>query len=104
MYYMRGNPPNLIVCTGRYVDWRIVRILRLQVDFPLVEQEPLDRELFAHSYHDNSIVCGGDRPVHHDDIAISDAGAVHGVAGYLHEESADWMRYTEIIQAQALLF
>ena len=94
VYDMRDNTPNLIICTRCYLDWWILRILRFQIDFPLVEQQPLDGEQFAHTHHDDRIVRGGDRPVHYDDIAILDACSVHGVATESHKEGADWMRYT----------
>src|SRR6266480_5714797 len=104
VYDMRDNTPNLIICTRCYLDWWILRILRFQIDFPLVEQQPLDGELLTHTHHDDSIVRGGDRPVDHDDVSMIDADTGHRVATEAHKEGADGMRYAQIIQVQALLF
>src|SRR2546430_17563252 len=99
VYDMRDNTPNLIICTSRYVDGRIFRILCFQVDFPLVEQEPLDRELLAHPHHDDSIVEGSDRAIHHNDIPIMDGCSYHGITSHPHKESANRMKHAQIIQA-----
>ena len=99
MHHVGNDSPYLVIGTIGYLNGTIVRILRLQVDFPLVEEEPLDGELLAHTHYHDSIVGGRDRPVYYNAIPIVDGYSYHGITSHPHKESANRMRYAQIIQA-----
>lgn len=73
---MRNGAPDLIITTPGHGNRSILRILRLQIRLASKEQKPLDSEQFAYTHDHNRIVGGGNRPVHHDDIAIPYTGSV----------------------------
>ncbi len=96
----RDDAPDAEVLLGRGVDGRVVLVGRLQPHAPQRAAVELDRRRAVDDGHDDVAVARLQALVHHEQVAVVDAGAAHGDAFDLGEERRLGALHEQVVEVE----